>query len=152
MWMFLSLCISVCQMYAVPQRPEEGSRSLEAGVTGCCKLPSVHWELNSRPLQEQYTLLIPTHPRSPFVLVWETGSHRALNSTAVLMMAFSFWFPSLYLLSDGITSMKHHSWLWHTGFQPRPFCKLGRHSNWATPSAQSFVNNLQCPRSFIHLP
>lgn len=48
-------CMNVCAWY--PQRPEEGARSPEMGITDTWDPPSECWELNLGPLQEQQMLL-----------------------------------------------------------------------------------------------
>jgi hypothetical protein len=91
----LLTCMSVNHMHTwYPQRPEEGIRSSNSGVTYGYEPPCGFWELNSSPLEDHLVLLItePSFQPHDFCLNciilskatvdtrYAYGSHMVVNS------------------------------------------------------------------------
>lgn len=63
LFLFLSvMCVcfcvrGICKGVQLPQRPEGGTKSLEAGVSEMCELPNVGAENHSGLMEEPQTLL-----------------------------------------------------------------------------------------------
>lgn len=53
----LFLCEGICKEVQLAQRPEGGTKSLEAGVSEMCELPNVGAENHSGLMEEPQTLL-----------------------------------------------------------------------------------------------
>lgn len=56
---FIFMCVAMCLCLKVRWlwRQEEGTGSLEVGVTGGCERLYVHWEQNSSPQDEQWVCI-----------------------------------------------------------------------------------------------